>query len=202
MSIYCRCMLVITVSAGLLCTNLSAKTKLVRSWADPAAANYKFSKVLTLAVIENNELRSRAESAMAKNIKRVKAVPSYTVLPKEEVRDIERAKQKVREGGFDSAVVLRLFAADSKVQYVAPTTPDPYVNYSAYTNFIWPTGATPGYVKYDQIVQVEMLFFSLSLDKVLWAGVLESSNPQDAWKLIDDIAKVIAKELQKKGLFK
>jgi hypothetical protein len=88
------------------------------------------------------------------------------------------------------------------VQYVAGWAPDPYVNYWAYTNFVWPTGATRDQVRYDQIVQVEMLFYSLSQNKLLWNGVLESSNPQDASKLIDDIAKVIAKELQKKGLFK
>jgi hypothetical protein len=195
-------MLTLAVSAGILSANLSAKTKLVQSWADPSAANYKFSKVLTVAVIENNELRRRTESAMVRNIKRVKAVPSYTVLPKEEVRDVERAKQKLKAEGFDSAVVARLFATDAKVQYVAATTPDPYVNYWAYTNFVWPTGATRDYVKYDQVVQVEMLFYSLSENKRLWTGVLESSNPQDASKLIDEIAKVIAKELQKKGLFK
>jgi hypothetical protein len=195
-------MLALSLLAGFLCTNLSAKTKLVQSWADPAAANYQFSKVLTLAVIENNELRSRGESAMAKNIKRVKAVPSYTVLPKEEVRDMERAKAKLKAEGFDSAVVARFLPGQTKVQYVAGWAPDPYVNYWSYTNFIWPTGATPGYVKYDQILQVEMTFYSLSQDKLLWIGVLESSNPKDASALIDDIAKVIAKEHQKKGLFK
>jgi hypothetical protein len=195
-------MLILSLSTGFLCANLSAKTKLVQSWADPDASNYQFSKVLALAVLDNAELRRRAESAMVRNIKRVKAIPSQTVLPEGAERDVELTKKMLRDEGFDSAVVLRLFSSSSKTQYVAPHVPINYNSYYAYTTAAWMSSATPGFVKYDQIVQVEMLFYSLTKDKLLWSGIIESSNPQDASKLIDGIAKVIAKELQKKGLFK
>jgi hypothetical protein len=195
-------MLVLSISTGFLCASLSAKTKLVQSWADPEASDYQFSKVLALAVLDNAELRRRAEAAMVRNIKRVKAIPSQTVLPEGAERDVDLAKRIVRDEGFDSAVILRLHHSSSKVQYVAPHVPANYNSYYSYTNAAWMSSATPGSVRYDQVVQVEMLFYSLTRDKLLWSGILESSNPQDGSKLIDDVAKVIVKELQKKKLLR
>ncbi len=199
MSIHHRWILSLAV---LVCTNAFAKTKLVQSWADPSAAGYAFNKVLAMAVIENAEIRRVAEAAIVKNIKRAKAIPSCTVLAQGDERDVESLKRKVREQGFDSAVVIRMADVNHKVQYVAPNVPDPYTSYWAYNTYAWPLGGTPGYVKHDQILQVEMLFYSVTKDKLLWSGVIESSNPVNPVQLIDDMAKVIAKELKKKGIVK
>jgi len=195
-----RYMLTALLSAGMICTSALGKTKLVQSWADPSVKSYKFSKVLTVAVIEAPEIRRIAESAMARNIKKFKAIPSCTVLEKGEERDVEAAKRKLRAEGFDGAVVLRMVSGDNKIQYVAPTMPDPYLSYWSYNTWAWPINATPGYIKYDQIVQLETLFYSIKDGKLLWSGVSETSNYGDVSNLIDQIAKVIAKELDKKGI--
>jgi hypothetical protein len=195
-----RYMLAALLSAGMICTGALGKTKLVQSWADPSVKNYKFTKVLTVAIIDAPEIRRIAESAMARNIKKFKAIPSCTVLQQGEERDVETAKRKVREQGFDGAVVLRLVSGDNKIQYVAPTMPDPYLSYWSYNTWAWPINATPGYIKYDQIVQLETLFYSIKDDKLLWSGVSKVSNFRNVSELVDDIAKVIAKELDKKGI--
>jgi hypothetical protein len=202
MKTYNRCMLAALLSVGIAGTSALGKTKLVQSWADPSVANYKFSKVLALAVIDNPDIRGRAEAAIVRNIKKIKATPSAVILQKGEERDVETAKRKLREGGFDSAVVLRLVIGNDRVQYVAPTMPDPYLSYWSYNTYAWPIGATPGYIKYDRIVQVETLFYSITEDKLLWSGLSETSGDGDVSKLVDQIAKVIGKELQKKGIFK
>ena len=202
MSNYNRWMLVVLLVIGITGASALGKTKLVQSWVDPSASSFQPSKVLAVAVIDNLQIRRIAEDAMVRNIKRVKAIPSCTVLQKGEERDVEIAKRKMREGSFDGALVLRLFSADHKVEYVAPTVPAAYTTYWTYGYYAWPLTATPGYVKYDRIVQVETLFYSLKDDKLLWSAVLEISNPDDALKLIDGIAKVITKELRKKGVVK
>ncbi len=137
--------LILVLSATILAANLLAKTKLVQSWADPSAAGYTFSKVLAMAVMDNADIRRAAEDAIVGNIKRVKAIPSSTVLKQGEERDVESLKRKLREDGFDSAVVLRLFDASQKTQYVAPNVPDPYTSYWAYNSYTWKLwGRWPG----------------------------------------------------------
>jgi hypothetical protein len=192
--------LVALLSAGMICASALGKTKLIQSWADPSVKNYQFSKVLTVAIIDVPEFRRIAEAAMARNIKKFKAIPSCTVLQKGQERDVETAKRILREQGFDGAVVLRMVTGENKIQYVAPTLPDPYLSYWSYNTWAWPINATPGYIKYDQIVQLETLFYSIKDDKLLWSGVSKTSNYKNISNLVDEIAKVIAKELDKQGI--
>jgi hypothetical protein len=200
MSIYYRRILIFVVLAGLLATNGFAKVKLVQSWADPSATNYQFSKVLTVVVLENEEMRRIGENALAGKIKRAPAVPYSKI--QGESSDIETAKRKVLESGFDTALILRLFQTREKAQMVAPSFPDPYLSYWCYNTFNYPINSTPGGLHYEQVVELEILFYSLKLDKVIWAGVVESKNPAGALKFIEEIAPVVSKELQKKGIIK
>jgi hypothetical protein len=200
---YNRWILTALLSVGIMGTSALGKTKLVQSWADPSAANYQFSKVLAVAVVERPEIRRTAEGAIVKNMKNIRAVPSYTILETGAGRDIESAKRKVREGGFDGAIVVRFFNVGDKLQYAAPNFPNnTYTSYWSFYNYAWPTTADPGYLKYDLIVQIETLFYSVKDDKILWSAISETSNPQNATALIDGIAKVISKELRKKGIIK
>jgi hypothetical protein len=101
------------------------KTKLLQSWADPSAGQYQFKKLLAVAVIQHPDIRRDAEQAIVRNIRRVKAYPSITILAEGAEKDMEGTKRKLREGGFDGVVVMRLVNLDNKIQYVAPTLPDP-----------------------------------------------------------------------------
>jgi len=195
-----RYMLGALLCAGVICSSAFGKTKLIQSWADPSVKNYHFGKVLTVAIIDVPEFRRIAEAAMARNIKKFKAVPSNTVLQKGQERDVEAAKRILKQEGFDGAVVLRPVSGDNKIQYVAPTLPDPYLSYWSYNTWAWPINATPGYIKYDQIVELETLFYSIKDDKLLWSGVSKTSNYKNISNLVDEIAKVIAKELDKQGI--
>ena len=200
MSIDYRRILILAALAGLPATDVAAKVKLVQSWADPAAKNYQFSKVLTVVVLENEEMRRIGENALAGKIKRAQAVPYSKI--QGEVSDIEAAKRKVVESGFDTALILRILSTSEKARMVAPSFPDPYLSYWCYNTFNWPINSTPGGLHYEQKVQLEILFFSLKLDKVIWAGVVETTNPAGALKFIEEIAPVVSKELQKKGIIK
>jgi|WetSurSiteA1Bulk_404760.scaffolds.fasta_scaffold09741_2 hypothetical protein len=201
MSIKNRWMLAVLLFAGIMGTNALGKTKLIQSWADPSAPNYRFTKMIVIAMIEHAETRRTAEATIAKHIKRAKAIPSCTVLQKDEERDVEKTKQRLLKEGFDGVVVLRLYVAGEKVQYAAPNLPSYYWNYTSYSNYAMPM-VTSGYVKYDRIVQVETLFYSLTDDKLLWSGISETKNPEDVSTAVDAIAKVIEKEFKKKGIIK
>jgi hypothetical protein len=198
----CRTLLLAVLLAGLMVPMVRAKTKLVQSWVDPAIRTYQLKKMLVVVVMQNPDIRRIAEEAVVRNIRNVPTYPSYKILAPGDEKDIEGTKRKLNEGGFDSALVLRFVSADDKVQYVAPTLPDPYLSYYQYNFWAWPVTATPGYLRTDRFAQLETLVFSLTDDKRLYSGVCETSNPESPSKLIDEIAKVIRDELRKKGVVK
>jgi hypothetical protein len=178
------------------------KTKLLQSWADPSAGQYQFKKLLAVAVIQHPDIRRDAEQAIVRNIRRVKAYPSITILAQGAEKDMEGTKRKLLEAGFDGVVVMRLVNLDNKIQYVAPTLPDPYVNYHSYSMWAFNSMAGPSDMRYKLSLQIETLVYSLTDDKRLYVGVSETTNPESPANLVDQIAKVLGKELQKKGIVK
>ncbi len=195
-------LLPVLLLVSLMMPLAQGKTKLLQTWADPAAGQYQFKKLLAVAVIQNPDIRRAAELAIARNIRRGKAYPSIDIVAEGEERDVERLKRKLREGGFDGAVVMRLVNLDNKIQYVAPNLPDPYVNYYSYSIWAYPTAAMPGDMRYKLDLQIETLFYSLTDDKRLYVSVSQTTNPESPADLVDQVAKVLVKDLQKKGIVK
>jgi len=49
---------------------------------------------------------------------------------------------------------------------------------------------------------IETLVFSVPLNKLLWAGVTETTDPKDAGRVIKDIVSSTVKEMTKQGLIR
>ena len=54
----------------------------------------------------------------------------------------------------------------------------------------------------DTIVSVETLVFSLEQDKLVWAGMSETTNPDKVASFIDELVKGVAAELRKQKLIR
>ena len=59
-----------------------------------------------------------------------------------------------------------------------------------------------GHHHVDTTVVIENLIFSVPLNKLLWAGVTESTNPKNAAAAIKDIVTESVKEMTKEGLIR
>ena len=198
----CRRLMPVLLVVTMIVPVAQGKTKMLQSWVDPSVGQYQFKKILAVAVIDNADIRRQAEEAIVRNVRRGKGYPSISILTQGSERDMEGTKRKLREAGFDGVVVMRLATVDNKIEYVAPTLPDPYVNYYSYSIWAWNSSAGPSDMRYKLNLQIETLFYSLTDDKRLYVSVSETTNPQSPADLVDQIAKVIGKELQKKGIVK
>ena len=59
----------------------------------------------------------------------------------------------------------------------------------------------PGYLRTDTIVRVETLIYDLRADKLIWAGMSESTNPDSVESLIK-LTSAAAAEMKKQGLIR
>jgi hypothetical protein len=82
------------------------------------------------------------------------------------------------------------------------TTAPYYGTLWGYYGYGWGAVYDPGYVREDTIVTIETLIFSVPANKLLWAGMSESTNPKNAGKLIEDLVEAIADDMKKHGLVK
>ena len=194
-------LLLLLISLSLVFLTGCDKSKLIHSWADPDAGNYQFTKPIVVFVMEDKEIRETAEEAIVRNVKKVQAYPSYIVLREGELKDTEKAKARLREDGYDGAIVVRLVGIESNIDYAAAPSPNYYHSYYDYYNTAWLGAAyTKSYVREERIIRLETVLFSITDDKLLWQGISESKNPETVSGLIDEIAEVIGKELRKQGI--
>ncbi len=185
-------------------------TTFVDTWKDPDATPITFKKVVAIAVVQDETNRRIVEDQICKNIKNpnTECVRSWTILPQDRVSDVEFAKKRISEGGFDGAITMRLVGVDEKTRqittgYVASYATTPYYNpFWGYYSYAWPVVYQSGTTDITQTVRVETNIYSVTQEKLLWSGISETIDPTSIRTMVDQIAAEAAAILQREGLLK
>jgi hypothetical protein len=183
-------------------------TRFTTAWKDPAVQTINVTKgdvVLAMIVSQDESVRRGTEMSLVSALaeRGVTAVPSYTVIPTEYLKDKDKAKALVEKARAAGVVVMRVTAKDQQVN----STPGgfyggPYYGgfWGGYYGYGWGAVYTPGQTWTDTLVYVETLLYDLRSDKLIWAGQSETTNPKRADTLIRDIVSKAAAEMKKQGL--
>ena len=179
----------------LLCAvgGCTPTTQLGTSWRDPAASPLAFKKVVVVVLNSTPGERRAQEDALVGQIKKATAVPSYTLVPDDELANRDKAKDRIIRAGFDGLVVLRLLASREESYYVPGSTNywtdrEGYVPYSS------------GYQVTDTIIRAEVSLYTVPEGKLLWVGTSTTSNPANARDFAVQVASAAAVELRNQGL--
>jgi hypothetical protein len=179
----------------------STMTTFTDTWKDPETKKLDFKKVLALVITNEDIIQRSAEARLVENIKRAEAVPAHRFLVKEDLKDLEKLKAKVREQGIDGAIVLRLVAVDEQEQYVPGRyVTDPSYSFWGYYGYYWPRVYEPGYSVSRQVVIVESRIYSVTNEKMIWSGISRTPEPGSVKELIDDLAVAAVEQLKTEGL--
>lgn len=167
-----------------------ASTQIVSAWSDPDLKRVPFRKVLVVFQHQDPGLRRAMEREMAVDIPN--SVPAHAVFADEEVRDLERVRARVRQEGFDSAVIMRLVSVDREVTYVPGriyTVPSYYHGFYGYWGYGWRSVYEPGYLRRDRILTIATNVYSVADDKLVWASQSETFNPTSLRSAIAEVVK-------------
>lgn len=186
-----------------------ASTTFQSTWNAPGAEplNFAGKKVGALVISKDDELRNRAEFALARAITAQGAVglASYALVPKELIQDKDRAKAMLEKEGVVGVVAMRVVGKDTQITSSPGYWAGP--GYSSfwgpgYWGWGWSTAYSPGYLQEDTIVSVETLIYSLTQDKLVWAATSKTTNPSEVNSLIDELVAAAAKQLKQQGLIR
>jgi hypothetical protein len=194
-----RLLLGIAVALGLAACGGSSTT-IEQSWKPPNLAPSRLRNVVTVYISRDGVIRRVVEDAMAQNLARrsVRAVPAYSVLTDDDLKDRDRAKAKLAASGYDGVVALRLVGKETTIVATPPT--DGYWTFDSYWGMAWPGVYDPGYLTTETVVRVEAKVFSLADNKLVWAGLSKTVDPNTIRSVIDDVTKVVAETLKKQQI--
>ena len=195
----------VALVAASLSVVLTAATKFTSTWAAPEARQVSFTgkKVAAVVMSADESLRVSGEEGLVTELQArgINAVADYRMMPKEELKDPDKARGWFERGQVDGVVVMRPISVGNQVTYVPPTWTSGYYNSLwGYYGYGWGAMYDPGSVRDDMVVVIETLIYSVPKNALLWAGSSESRNPKDSRKLLADLVKEAVKEMKKEGL--
>jgi len=190
-----------------LATAACSSTELVTSWTAPDAAPLRLtgSKVVAVFMTRNSAARRSGEDALAKEIssRGATGVPSYTVLPDELVRDEKLARGTFERMGFAGSVTVRVVGRETQYSYT-PSYWSSYPYYGSYWGGYWGWGwgtvYSPGYLSAEKVVSVETLVYSFRQNKLIFACVSKTVEPESIQQTISELASEVSSKLKDAGL--
>jgi len=193
-------------ASAVLSATVLAGPKFTSTWKAPDAAGTSFAgkKVAALIISQNQNLRVSGEEALVRELGAIglpNGVASYRIVPREELRDPDKARGWYERSNVEGVVSMRLLKADTRTTWSPSVWSSPYYSsFWSYYGYGWGSVYDPGYTTSDTFAIVETLVFSIPQNKLLWAGVTESKNPKDPGQVIKDIVTATVKEMKKQGL--
>jgi len=186
------------IGALLTATLLGAcsMTRLTTTWTAPGVRSLRFERVVAFVVIKDEIIRRNGEHQLCERITSVPCVPAYAVVADADRGHVEKVAQRVDDAGFDGAVVLRYAGRRIEQTYVPPT-PAPLWGYYGYG---WGTAYNPGYMRQNELVDIDTTVYSVKDRELLWAGRTESMDPRDVRGTVDEIADAVAAAMRNEGL--
>ena len=178
-------------------------TTFTDTWKDPDTKSLSFKKIVALVITNEDIIQRSAETRMVENITSAQAVAAHSFLTREDLKNIEGAKEKMKAQGIDGAIVLRIISVDEQEQYVSGRyVTDPSYSFWGYYGYYWPRVYEPGYSVSQQIVTIESRIFSVTNEKLLWSGISRTPQPESVKALVDDLARATVAQLEEEGLLK
>ncbi len=192
------------LAAMLIISSLFAqKTTIAKSWRDPETQVKmgQFQRILVVAFVKNPANRKIVEDDIIKILKS-KAMASYQLLGEGEstITDEELA-EKIKNNGFDAAIVMRLIDPEKEIEYTpgTGTYPASYNSFYPYYGGSSRVFNDPEYMSKHDVYAVESNFYSLKTNKLIWSGITTSVDPKNVDKMVASIGKIISAEMKKQG---
>ena len=175
--------------------------KFKSTWKAPDVGTLDFAgkKVAAVVITDDLSLQMSAEEALAGELSRrgVQGAASYRIIPKEELRDPAKAKAWFAKGNVAGVVVMRVVSSEKETIYTPTVWATAY--YSSFWNYYgtsW-TAVRSYKTRESRIVTIETLIYDVTKDKLLWAGVSETTDAKNAQAVVRDLVNETAIEMRK-----
>ena len=181
-----------------------AGTKLTHTWVDEARRGKPVSDILVIGVTykENEAVRRSFEDRFVAQLRAVgiEAISSGDAVSiptdlKLEKDDILNAVNKYNN---DAVIITHVVGKEDKEAYTPPARS--YGGYYGYYGRAYGYAHNPGYTRTHTLVRLATNLYDVKTEKLIWSGKSETSDTDSTRQAIDDVIKVLIKDMQKNGL--
>ncbi len=170
------------------------------AWVDPQETlPVEFEKTLVVVVMSTPADRRVAEDAWLQALPMIKGESSYRSISDEELRTLEKQREKVTAAGFKHVLVMRFVGAKQEL------VSRPSFSTGFYDRAFWGIGGGGVMIESSGTESRERVTFELSLyelgkESLVWTGNGQVTDPRHVDKTVNTLAKGVLKQWQEQGL--
>jgi hypothetical protein len=175
---------------------------------DLEKAGTSYRHFLVIGISEEDHNRRLFEEHFANELKAAgaEASVSFTLLPDAADINRETGAAAIKGKDIDAVIVTHLVAVEEKTVYrdnmeYRPT----YSHYNGlYDYYPYVRGYVhqPGYYTTHEIVKLETSLYEVKSEQLVWSAQSQTFAPETAVEVIEDLVKVVIRDLKEKGLIK
>jgi hypothetical protein len=181
-------------------TSVAAAPKFRMVWKTPEVSQLNFAgkKVAALVITDDQSLQMSGEEALTRelNARGVTGLSTYRVVPREELRNAEKARPWFERAGAQGVVALRPVSLEKSRAKRTFIWSGYYQEFWGYYGYSWQT-VTPVSTSDTTIVVVETLIYDLARNRLVWAATSETKNPKNLQTFITELIDGVVREMRK-----
>ena len=198
-----RRLLVGGVAASTIASGCYHWAEVTTTWAGRGRSPVSFQHVVAVFATSNEPLRHRMEARLASQFPNGAA--SYGALGATGLGDVAAVRRVLDRDRFDSAIIMTVVQADPlpvSLIAVVPKTrhPFPAETFIEQWDRVWNPPFDPALVPDKRLVAIELQLYSLSDDRLIWAGRGDAGDAKSLLKLGDAAVRNLTRELAREGL--
>lgn len=181
-------------------TVLAAAPKFRSVWKTPEVSRLNFAgkNVAALVITDDLSLQMSGEEALHRelNMRGVTATPTYRFVPREEIRNPERARTWFEKSGVEGVVAIRPLRLERSREARAIVWTGYYQEFWGYYGYGW-NNVTPIAAKDTTTVVVETLVYDLPRNRLVWAAMSETKDPKNLQSFVSELVAAVVQEMRK-----
>jgi hypothetical protein len=203
---------------GLLAVSSCSTAKVKDVWTAPDLTRFNFKKVLVVASgmdSQDGVRRRTAEDSIVHALSNLQAVPSYTFISENDLRDAAKSSAVIKAAGFDGVIIMRMVSERTEINaspgwgyggwgygpyWGGYYGRHGYWGYGGYGGWGYGGGGWGATVTTDRIFSIETSIYEFPGEKLVWSGSVESTSPGNVKQMVDDTSVAIQKHMVKQGL--
>ena len=178
-----------------------AGTKLTQTQVDESRQEKPVSNILVLGVTykEEEEVRRSFEDSFVVQLRAVgvEAVSSGDAIsiPTDLRLEKDEILKAINKFNNDAVLITYVTGKDEKEDYTRS-----YSSYYGHYGWAYGYAHIPSYSSTNTFYHLATELYDAKTEKLIWSGTSETLNPGSVKQMIDDVIKVVIKDLQKNNL--
>src|SRR5262245_7465650 len=192
--------------AGALFLGLTScsGTRLTDVYRDPTYSGGPFHQVAVFVLGSDPAARRLVEDEVVRRLPmNTRGMASYGIVPEAEQGDVNKARERLRAGGFDGVVIARLVGVEGRVPWSIGSLQQVPVSYRTLENYYVTStqeAERESTLGPRSVVRVQTNVYAVPSETLVWSAASQTFNPAEVRDVAGDVAKKMVEDLQKAGI--